>query len=406
MEWIKRNLLFVLGSVVSVVLMVLAALYLMKGMGQNDQALTRLNEEYGKLNQLNSQNPHPGDEQTDNIAAAKRQKKEVDEVIQRAAEVFKPIPAIPPGTNVTSAAFAGALRRTIDRLQQEAARGGVQLTTNFFFSFTAVQNRIMFDQAGLHPLATQLGEVKAICDILMEARVNALDAVRRPKVSTHDIEAQQTADYITDSAVTNDIAVLAPYEITFRSFSAELAEVLSKFASSSNGLIVRAINVEPVMASLSPYGDATGGYAPGYGANPYEAVAPAYVAPAQPAVAYPTYPAAGGLEGNRYSTGDATAGNRYADNRYGGEAGLGDPYGGNRYGGNQYGGNPYGGAAEGYGGAVAPTYPPTGYPAAGYGYPATRPRTGARGLPTMLDEKQFKVTLLVQVVRLNLTSTE
>ena len=38
MEWIKRNLLFVLGSVVSLVLMVLAALYLMKGMSKNEQA--------------------------------------------------------------------------------------------------------------------------------------------------------------------------------------------------------------------------------------------------------------------------------------------------------------------------------------------------------------------------------
>ena len=77
MEWIKRNLLFVLGSVVSLVLMVLAALYLMKGMSKNEQALEQLNAEYEKLNRLNSQNPHPGDEQTDNIAAAKKQKEEV-----------------------------------------------------------------------------------------------------------------------------------------------------------------------------------------------------------------------------------------------------------------------------------------------------------------------------------------
>ena len=390
MEWIKRNLLFVLGGVISLVLMLLSALYLMRGMDQNNQALNQLNEAYGKLSQLNSQNPHPGDDQTDNIAAARQQKEQVHAVIQRAAEVFKPVPAIPPGTNVSSAAFAGALRRTIDELQRDAARGGVQLQTNFFFSFTAIQNRIMFDQAGLQPLAQQLGDVKAICDILMSARVNALDAVRRPKVSTHDTEAQQTADYLTEGAVTNEIAVLVPYELTFRSFSSELAEVLSRFASSPNGLIVRAVNVEPVSSGAQGSGDLGAGFA----GSPYDA---AYVAPAPPPVAYPAYPAPGGAGGGRYAAGDATAGNRYSNNQYGGEAGGADPTGGNRYGANQY-----GGSGNPYGAAVAPAYP-----AAGYGYPAARPRTVARGgLPTMLDEKQFKVTLLVQVVRLNLTPTE
>lgn len=399
MEWIKRNLLFVVGAVVSLVLMVLAALYLVKGLAKNEAALSQLNTEYENWSRLNTMNPHPGDEQMDNIAAAKKQEADVDAIIQRATEVFKPVPAIPPGTNLNSAAFAGALRRTIDRLQQDAARGGVQLSTNFFFSFTAVQNRIMFDQAGLQPLATQLGEVKAICDVLMAARVNALDAVRRPKVSTHDLEAQQTTDYITDSAVTNEIAVLAPYEVTFRGFSAELAEVLARFASSPHGLIVRAINVEPVTAGVtSPYGDASGAFP--YGANPYEmAPAPAYI---PPAATLPAYPAAG-------VGADPTAGNRYGGNRYGGGDALGggDPYGGNRY--SSGAANPYGG--EPYGGAATPTY--GGYPAAGgygapgvYAAPAVRPRTGGRGLPTMLDEKQFKVTLLVQVVRLNLTPTE
>jgi len=126
--------------------------------------------------------------------------------------------------------------------------------------------------------------------------------------------------------------VLVPYELTFRSFSSELAEVLSRFASSPNGLIVRAVNVEPASSGAQSSGDPGAGFA----GSPY----------------------------------DAAAGNRYSNNQYGGEAG----------------------------GA---------YPAAGYGYPAARPRTVARGgLPTMLDEKQFKVTLLVQVVRLNLTPTE
>jgi hypothetical protein len=368
MEWIKRNLLFVAGSVVSLVLMVLAAMYLMSGMHKNDAALEKLNSEYEQLKRLNSQNPHPGDEKIDNIAAAKEQKQKVDAVIGKANSAFTPISPIPEGTNVNSAMFAGALRRTIYRLQQDAVRGGVQVPTNFFFSFTAVQNRIMFDQAGLQPLAAQLGDVKAICNVLLRARINALDAVRRQKVSTHDAEAQQTADYITDAAVTNEIAILAPYEITFRCFSAELAAVLSGFASSPHGLIVRAMNVEPVLTGASIYGSTEmGGVA---------SETPVYTQPP------PVYPAAGV---NRYAE-EAVAGNRYNDgNRYG-EAGA-SGLTGNRYATSSEGG---------YQAAPTPAYPT---PA----YPTVRPRPGSTkgGLPTMLDEKQFKVTLLVQVVRLN-----
>ena len=203
-------------------------------------------EAYALLERLNNQNPHPGDDKTDNIAAAKKQKQEVDGFIGNMSAVFQPIPAIPEGTNVSSAMFAGALRKTIDKLQNEASKGGVQVPTNFYFSFTAVRDRIMFDRAGLPTLATQLGEVNAICGVLIDARVNALDAVRREKVSVHDLEAQQVADYLSEVSVTNEVAIISPYEVTFRCFSSELADVLAGYASSPHGLIVRAMNVEPV----------------------------------------------------------------------------------------------------------------------------------------------------------------
>jgi hypothetical protein len=62
------------------------------------------------------------------------------------------------------------------------------------------------------------------------------------------------ADYIDDPATTNDLAVLVPYVITFRSFGPDLAKVLEGFASSPHGFIIKGINVQPA-------GTATGGYA-------------------------------------------------------------------------------------------------------------------------------------------------
>jgi len=366
MEWIKRNLLFVVGSVVALVLMGLAAYYLVSGSHKNDQALEQLNAEYALLERLNNQNPHPGDDKTDNIAAAKQQKKEVGAFIEKMSSVFEPINPIPDGTNVNNAMFAGSLRKTIDKLQSDAAKSGVQVPTNFYFSFTAVRDRIMFDRAGLPALAAQLGEVKAICDVLIDARVNALDAVRRERVSVHDYEAQQAADYLMESSVTNEIAILAPYEVTFRCFSSELADTLAGFASSPHGLIVRAMNVEPAVMSgaagmgMDPYG------------NPYQT----------PMV----YPGEG--VGRPYTP-------PVVDPGVPGPAGRAGAYG-EYEAGARYGAPPVAGGAAGYGGYA----PATPYGAGGYAMQGRGVVSARGGLPTMLDEKQIKVTMMVQVVKL------
>jgi hypothetical protein len=51
--------------------------------------------------------------------------------------------------------------------------------------------------------------------------------------------------------VTNNLAVLTPYQITFRSFSPEVGEVLAGFASSPHGFIVKSINVQPAGAAAA-----------------------------------------------------------------------------------------------------------------------------------------------------------
>lgn len=318
MDWIKRNLLFVIGGVVALVLMGLAGFYLYSGMGKNAEALEKLNTEYAALKGLNSQNPHPGDEKTDNIKAAKEQDHAVRTFItEQAATVFKAIPRIPDSTNADNEMLGTALRRTIDQMRRDAVSRGVQVATNYYFSFTAERDRIMFDKAGLLPLSVQLGEVKAICDVLFAARVNAIDNIRRERVSVHDVEAQQSTDYLDKVTVTNDIALISPYEISIRCFSSEVAAILSGFAASPSGLVVRAINVEP--SALGGDLGAPGGTQPGY------------------------FP--GGQPVRRYLNEEGAA-------------------------------------------------PPPAY------VPPTTTAVGKGGLPTLLDEKQLRLTLLVEVVKL------
>ena len=98
MDWIKRNLYFLIGSLVALALMGLAGWYLYSKWQLNNEILGKLDEQYAKLKRLNKQNPHPGSGKVDNIKAAKEQQQELRAYIQKARQYFQRCPPIPvPG---------------------------------------------------------------------------------------------------------------------------------------------------------------------------------------------------------------------------------------------------------------------------------------------------------------------
>jgi hypothetical protein len=343
MSWVKRNLYFLIGGIVALVLLGAAGWYLYSKWDLNNTNLANLNQAYADLKGLNDKNPNPGG---DNIKIAKEQRKELLDYMGRAAKYFQKIPPIPDLPKKTDRDFASALNRTIDQLRRDSTNASVTIQDNYNFSFQAEKLKINFDQRGLEPLSAQLGEVKAICDVLFQARINALDGLRRERVSADDTSGPAT-DYLGENATTNGLAIMTPYELTFRCFSPELAAVLSGFASSPNGLIVKTINVEVS------------------GTMPTEVAS----TPAAPAITYvppiPTQPT---------MSAEAIERSRYGDmGRYGA---------GNRY---------------GEGSAKFPTYP---QPQPQYAAPAPAAPKGGGGLPVVVDEKQLKVTLQLVAVKL------
>lgn len=351
MDWIKRNLYFVIGSLVALLLMGWAGWYFYSKWELNNSVLVQLDEQYAKLKRLSEQNPHPGSGKVDNIQAAKDQQKQRRAWIRKACEHFQTIPPIPvpESGKVTDREFSAALNRTIDQLQKQATNASVALPPKsstgqtYSFSFEEQRPKLAFAAGSLEPLSVQLGEVKAICDVLFRAKINALDGLRRERVSEDDQRGPQT-DYLAEKSVTNELAVLTPYELSFRCFSSELASVLAGFADSPHSLIVKTINVEPAPAS-APVDQ---GAAP---VMTYQPPQPTYVPP-------PSTPAA------------------EAPMRSGG---FEDRYGlrGRR-----------------------PPPPPVTQPTYTY---APQPVTVARskgGLPTALDERQLKVTMVLVVVKL------
>ena len=265
MVWIKRNLFFVVGAVIAMGLLAAAGVYDFKNWQRNNAALDALNQAYVKLQSLYSQNPSPGNDKIDNIKAAGDQAQRLRQWIQGTEQYFQPIPSIPDPASgeITDARFAGARDHTLSQLQAEAAGASVIVPPQYGFSFEAERTLVKFSPGSLDALARQLGEVKVICEILYATRINSLDGVRRVRVSNDDVSGPQS-DYVDQMITTNDLAIFTPYQVTFRCFSQDLAGVLSSFAASSHGFIVKDINVQPAAgvaassATSNPGGDAGG----------------------------------------------------------------------------------------------------------------------------------------------------
>jgi hypothetical protein len=245
MAWIKRNLTFVIGGLVALGLLGGAGFYIYSSLNLNSDARVKLNEIYASLDALNNKNPSPGNEQVDNIAAAIDQRRQLTNWMASVTDWFQPVPTIPRDSATDSSTFRSTLAVTIKQLQDDAATANVALpNSNYGFSFEAYRNQLNLPVASLPRLSVQLGEVKAITDILLSARINGLDGIQRLRVSDIDAEAA-SSDYLDDHSVTNDMAVLTPYTVTFHSFTPEIARVLAGFASARNCILVKSISVQP-----------------------------------------------------------------------------------------------------------------------------------------------------------------
>ena len=344
MAWIKRNLYFAIGSLVAIILMGAGGYLLYQQMSDENKVSEDITSLYAEWDTLNNQNPHPGmagEGKIDNVKAAQEQRQSLLAYIAKVRPYFKPITAITDiSTNkVSNADIATQLRNTIVQLQRTAEQQSVLLPHDYYFSFEAQRKLMVFDPASHEKIATHLGEIKAICEILFDAKINSLEFLRREVVSTDDLNAP---DYLPPDQKTTStsLADLTPYRVTFQCFSTELASVLGNLAASPYGLIVKNINVEPATPTASAAGGSVG-FAP---------AAPAY-APGAPGFA----PNSGG-----------------------------------------YGVPPHGGMPGQY--APNPNYPPPGFQPT----PAPAPaRPGMPTV--FLNEKPLRVTLLIEVVKLKPT---
>jgi hypothetical protein len=256
MGWIKRNLFFTIGGVIALAFLGAAIYYNLESWNHNRKAFASLQEAYGELQNYYNQKPTPSET---NILTEQLEEKQLRDWIDQARTHFAPIAPIPnpPNGVVTTEAFAGSLRKTIHDMQVAAVDANVDLPADYSFSFAAERNLVTFSPNSLNALASHLGEVKAICDVMFDAKVNGIDNIQREVVSDNDSAGPQS-DYLAEKTKTVDMATITPYAITFRCFSGDLGKVLSKLASSNHGFIVTGVNVMPAGGEGSQGGNQDG----------------------------------------------------------------------------------------------------------------------------------------------------
>ncbi len=361
MAWIKRNLFFVIGAVVALALLSFAGFYTYRGLEHNAKEKENRILKYEELKRLHGQKPHPGFGKVNNIEAARQQQKQIREVLAKAAKDFQPVPLILDKTNVTSSEFQAALRRTVEQLTRDAANTSVLLPQDYKFSFFQQFRLLNFAPGSLEPLTKQLSEIKALCEVLIRAKVNHIDLIQRERVSSDDSYGPQT-DYVDMASQSNELAVLSPYQITFRSFSPEIAKVLAGFANSPHGFVVQNIDVRPSTETDQP------------GITP----ATPYMAPPVMATPMPRRTA------RDIAAEEAAERAALRPDLYAAPPAMATP------------------AAPAY---TPPAYTPPAYnPSSAYtptpGYSAPVPRGGVGGSQYALNERPLRVTLVVQVIKM------
>ena len=240
MGWIKRNLYFLIGTLVALGLMGYGAFVLMTKIADEKKVVEDITAQFAEKERLGSLNPSADDK---NIKAAKDQQAELLAYLAKVHDRFQKIAPIPDMPKVGNQEFAQALHTTVDQLTNAAGQQSVSLPADYFFTFEAEKKSLVFEPGAPAKLAVQLGEIKTLCGILFDAKINALDRLRREGVATNDLNGGN--DYTSEKTTSTALADLVPYEVVFRSFSGELANVMAGLASSPASFMIKTINIEP-----------------------------------------------------------------------------------------------------------------------------------------------------------------
>jgi len=290
MLWIKRNLIFVITAVVGLLLAGWAGYSLTNNMSEDKAVKDDFDSVMNELTTVRNMNPYPTPE---NIDAAKAEAAQMRGLLGQFQTVFAPFPPLPV---MDEKMFAAELSGRIAQWQTAAKTVAVKLPEpQYAFSFGGLTGQLAFPTNCIPNWLQQFNEMQGILDIIYRAHINELDSILRVPVYPCD---QGGAEFLQTTWVTNQLGVVAPYQVSFVCFTRELSQVLEGFITSTNCYIVKSVVVaaskaqagsinsaQPTYQPQQRYAPAPAQramtaaerYGPGFGAAPAPAPAPAPV---------------------------------------------------------------------------------------------------------------------------------
>jgi len=173
MNWFQQNRF--LGSFLVVfAIATLGSLYfLWSAKSSFDEAKLRFGENAAELNRLQRLNPFPNDV---NLRKMKTQTEDYETELSELKEELKTrvLPVVPMAPNE----FQSRLRQAMSTLAEKARANRVKLPDNFFLGFDEYAAALP-DTAVAPLLGQQLAQVELLLNILIDARVESVTAVRR-----------------------------------------------------------------------------------------------------------------------------------------------------------------------------------------------------------------------------------
>jgi hypothetical protein len=248
MAWIKRNLYFVIIMAVGLILTGVGGYFVYATISANADARDQYTSALNDLTQLQQKKPYPSPE---NIKVAKEDSERVAQLVKDLGNAFV---NFPPPPVLDPREFIDYLNTNLNHFRMEATNANVALISpDYAFSFSAEANTLSFSETSFGPWMEQLEEIKAIVDILCNAKINALDSLQRAPAPGED-SSTSSADYLPTTVTSNQVAIISPYKIAFRGFSEEIAKVLKGFAESGHCFLIKDLEVSPSKAV--PVGEA------------------------------------------------------------------------------------------------------------------------------------------------------
>lgn len=230
----------VLVGVVAAGLLAVAVLHLLKGLRRETQSEQALNDQITRLTDLNGAEFSPTE---DNVKLAREGATRLVAFQSGAQKLLADAP--PP--EMDDAKFRSLLENTLSELGREFSNATVTIPPKYAFTFGAQLGKLKYAPDSIGACYRQLQDIKALAQVLLQGKIHALEGLRRVRVSFDDPRGDSS--YLEDQSVrTNSFSTIAPYEVTFKGFSTELAAVLNGLARTPEFFVVKNLTIQPADA--------------------------------------------------------------------------------------------------------------------------------------------------------------